>query len=205
VKTLAFDRSLRTTDKDGRLHVAVCNLSKSNVCEYRGSEIPGADALGLDPNRLYRLLRDPKELAKAAPTFNNLPLLIAHVPVTADDPRRDLVVGSTGTDAAFENGFLRNSLVVWDSEAIAGIETEAQKELSAAYHYTADMTPGEFNGESYAGVMRNIVGNHVALVAEGRAGPDVVVGDSRTGMADARTASDFAQRYPNAARIKNIG
>ncbi|MCV5420626.1 DUF2213 domain-containing protein, partial [Escherichia coli] len=35
----------------------------------------------------------------------------------------------------------------------------------------------------YDGVMRDIVGNHVALVTEGRAGSDVVVGDSiPTGM-----------------------
>src|SRR6202012_2673760 len=31
----------------------------------------------------------------------------------------------------------------------------------------------------YDGVMRDIVGNHVALVEEGRAGPDVMVGDSK--------------------------
>ena len=41
------------------------------------------------------------------------------------------------------------------------------------------MTPGESpDGEAYDGVMRDIVGNHVALVETGRAGPDVVVGDS---------------------------
>jgi len=40
------------------------------------------------------------------------------------------------------------------------------------------MTPGSYENERYDGVMRDIVGNHVALVKEGRAGPDVVVGDS---------------------------
>jgi hypothetical protein len=42
------------------------------------------------------------------------------------------------------------------------------------------MTPGVSpQGEKYDGVMRDIVGNHVALVKEGRAGADVVVGDSK--------------------------
>ena len=40
------------------------------------------------------------------------------------------------------------------------------------------MTPGTYEGEPYHGVMRDIVGNHVALVREGRAGSDVVVGDA---------------------------
>lgn len=40
------------------------------------------------------------------------------------------------------------------------------------------MTPGVHEGQPYDGVMRDIVGNHVALVIEGRAGSDVVVGDS---------------------------
>ena len=176
--TLAFDRSSRTVDVDGRLHVAVSNISKANVCPYLGREIPGYEALGLDADRVYNLLRDAGELAKAANTFNNLPLLKKHVPVSVDDHQPDLVVGSTGTDAVFEAPFLRNSLVVWESVAIAGIESKEQTELSCAYRYKPDMTPGVYDGQAYDGVMRNIQGNHVALVEIGRAGPEVVVGDA---------------------------
>ena len=176
----AFDRaSVRTVDVDGRMHVEISNISKATVNPYLGREIPGCTALGLDPMRTYMLLRDPDELQRAAPTFNNIPLLSRHVPVTADRPQKELVVGSTGTDAVFDSPYLKNSLVVWDSVAIAGIESKQQTELSSAYRYDADMTPGTFEGVAYDGVMRNIRGNHVALVEVGRAGPDVVVGDSQ--------------------------
>lgn len=175
---LAFDRSVRTVDVDGRMHVQISNISKANVCPYLGREIPGAESLGLNPDKVYMLLRDPGELAKAAGTFNNIPLLSKHVPVSADEPQKDLIVGSTGTDAMFEAPYLKNSLVVWDSIAIAGIDSKEQCELSSAYRYTPDMTPGVYEGIAYDGVMRNIVGNHVALVEVGRAGPDVVVGDA---------------------------
>jgi hypothetical protein len=175
---IALDASARYYDSDGRLHVRVSHISKANVGDYRGSEIPDAEALGLDSNRIYKLLRDPAELARAAPTFNNLQLLIRHVPVTADEPSREHTVGSTGTDAVFLNPYLDNSLVVWDGEAIAAIETKEQCQLSAAYRYTADMTPGRYMGTSYDGVMRDIRGNHVALVKAGRAGDDVVVMDA---------------------------
>ena len=47
--TIAFDRSMRRYDEEGRLHVAVSHLTKACVNGYRGSEIPGYEQLGLDP------------------------------------------------------------------------------------------------------------------------------------------------------------
>jgi hypothetical protein len=175
----AFDRSMRRIDVDGRLHVEISAISKALVNPYLGREIVGGSELGLDPDRVYMMLRDPAELERAAPTFNNIPVLSKHVPATADAPQKDLVVGSTGTDAVFAAPYLMNSLVVWDAVAIAGINSREQCELSSAYRYRADMTPGEFDGTPYDGVMRDIQGNHVALVEVGRAGPDVYVFDSQ--------------------------
>lgn len=177
---LAFDRAtVRSIDTEGKLHVATSNISKATVNEYLGREIPEFQALGLDPDKLYKLYRDPEELAKGASTFNNLQVLSRHVPVSADDHQPDITIGSTGTDAVFEAPYLKNSMVFWSRDAIDAIQSEVQKELSSAYRYRADMTSGTSpEGEAYDGVMRDIIGNHVALVKEGRAGSDVVVGDS---------------------------
>lgn len=174
----AFDLANRSIDADGRLHVRVNRISAARVNPYNGYEIPDYEALGLDPNKVYQLYRDTDELAKAAPTFNNIPLLSKHVPVTVDEPQKDLVVGSTGTDAEFQAPFLLNSLVVWDAEAIAGIESGQKKELSSAYRYVAVMEPGEHEGLRFDGYMVSIVANHLCLVEAGRAGSDVVVGDA---------------------------
>lgn len=173
----AFDRSMRSKDADGRLHVERCNISKAAVNPYMGPEIPGWQGLGLDANKIYFLLRDPEEMRKGAASFNNLPVLITHVPVSASDPRQDLIVGTTGSDAAFEAPYLKTSMAIWTAEAISLIESRRQQQLSSSYRYTPDMTAGEFEGIHYDGIMRNIVGNHVALVEVGRAGPDVVVTD----------------------------
>lgn len=175
---LAFDRaSVRTYSKDGALHVRVSPISKAMICPYYGREIPKSEELGLEPNRIYYLLRDPEELEKAAHTFNNLPLLNKHIPISAHDLPKENIVGTTGSEAEFVAPYLNNSLAVWDAAAIGGIESEEENELSSAYHYRADMTPGEYEGEHYDGVMRDLAGNHVSLVPDGRAGPDVVVGD----------------------------
>lgn len=175
---MAMDRapSVRMRDANGYLHVEVSNISKANVCPYYGREIP---AEGLEPDRIYYLYRDPAELAAAADSFNNIPLLSEHVPVIPEDGLPEsLIIGSTGTDAEFDGTYLRNSLVVWQQAAQDGIVADRKRELSCGYRYRADMTPGvSEDGLRYDGVMREIIGNHVALVIEGRAGPDVVVGD----------------------------
>lgn len=177
---MAFDRqSARSIDADGRLHVSKTNISKANVCPYFGREIPNWQELGLDGDKVYRLYRDPEELAKGASTFNNLPILNKHIRVTVEEPKKENVVGSIGSDVSFDEQYLKASLCVWDAPAIAGVESEKQCELSAAYYYRADMTPGTApDGEAFDGVMRDIKGNHLALVEDGRAGPDVYVADS---------------------------
>jgi uncharacterized protein len=175
-----YDAALtnRSYDKDGRLHILKTRISKATVNPYYGREIPEADMLGLDPNRIYYLLRDPDELKKAAPSFARVPLMFKHIAVSAEDPQQDQIAGTIGSDVEFESPYLIADLSVWDVDAIAGIETDTVREISCSYHYSADMTPGVFEGQPYDGVMRNLAGNHVALVPSGRAGSDVLAADS---------------------------
>ncbi|HCM5257389.1 TPA: DUF2213 domain-containing protein [Klebsiella variicola subsp. variicola] len=179
-ESLAFDRaSVRTIDANGRLQISRTNISKANVNGYYGREIPRSEELGLEPNKLYRLWRHPDELRKAAKTFNNIPVLSKHIPDFPTDPPNEFRVGVTHSNAEFDGTYLTVGMSIWDNSAIAGIESGEQRELSASYKYVADMTPGVTpDGEPYDGVMRDIFGNHEALVPDGRAGPDVLVADS---------------------------
>lgn len=179
-ESLAFDRaSVRTIDANGRLQISRTNISKANVNAYYGREIPRSEELGLEPNKLYRLWRHPDELRKAAKTFNNIPVLSKHIPDFPTDPPNEFRVGVTHSNAEFDGTYLTVGMSIWDNSAIAGIESGEQRELSASYKYVADMTPGVTpDGEPYDGVMRDIFGNHEALVPDGRAGPDVLVADS---------------------------
>jgi hypothetical protein len=174
---LAFDRTSRRFDADGRLHVDRSHISKATVNPYYGKEIPGHEALGLEADKVYRLLRDPVELERGAPTFARLPILSEHIPVTVDAPRPDLVIGAIGSDVKFDAPYLDADLSFWDSAAIAGIETDKVRELSCAYRYIPVMEAGDFEGQPYDGRMTEIKGNHLALVEVGRAGSDVVVAD----------------------------
>jgi hypothetical protein len=175
-RTLAFDRRMETVD--GHLVVTDCNISKANVCPYLGSEIPGAAELGLDPSRVYMLYRDAAELEAAVKSYERVPLMMQHVAVSADNPQQFLIVG-TVSNVRFRYPFLKADLTIWTREGIEAVETGTQKEVSAGYRYTPDMTPGTSpDGTKYDGRMTQLVANHVALVEAGRCGPDVCVGDS---------------------------
>ncbi len=175
--TFAFDKSARVYDVDGRLRVEFSNITKAMVSPYWGKEIPGWESLGLDPAKIYNLLRDPVELEKAAATFSNLPLQLIHKGTTADGHDKSIVVGTVG-EVEWRPPYLVANLCVWSGDGIAGIESKQQTELSCGYRYTPDMMPGAYEGVAYDGVMRDIIGNHVTLVEVGRAGSDVVVADN---------------------------
>jgi hypothetical protein len=179
---LAFDKAtVRKKDQDGKLHIAISHITKAMVCPYFGHEIPNHKDLGLDANTVYNLLRDPNELEKAAHTFNKLPILSKHEPVfvgLTDQDFKPYLIGFSGDDSVYNEPYVDNSLVIYDSVAIAAIEQSVQKEISCGYRYTPVMTKGVYDGVKYDGVMTEIIGNHIAIVESGRAGSDVVVGDS---------------------------
>lgn len=184
---LAFDRqSARSYDADGRLHVTDCNISKANVCSYLGREIIAGAMNGeqlrgtIDPNKIYRLYRDPEELRAAADSFNNLQLMLVHAPVNVKSPKIGATVGCV-SNVAFDGTYLKaGKLSVWTDEGIKLVESKKQAQLSSSYRWRCDLTPGTSpDGVAFDGVMRDIMGNHVALVEHGRAGPDVYVSDSQ--------------------------
>lgn len=177
---LAFDKeTVRNLDKDGRLFVERSHISKAGVNPYWGREIVNWEELGLDPDRVYNVFRPPEELSKGAQTFKNLPILLVHSHHTAENPQKEKIIGAIGSNPIFDGEYLDNSLGFWDAEYIDKIDSGEQRELSSSYRYVPVLENGSYNGSPYDIRMTQIEGNHVALVVEGRAGPDVLVADSK--------------------------
>ena len=173
----------RKIDDSGHMHVKDTVLSKAIVSPYLGKEINGVmkdepDWKMLAPEETYHLLRDPKELEKSVDTWNGKPLLWIHRGVSADDHPASLVVGSTGTNAHLKGDELINDLAIWPRYATMAVENGERKSLSCGYAYKADMTPGDYKGRHYDGIMRDISGNHVAFVDHPRVPGAEVGGDS---------------------------
>lgn len=177
---IAFDAATkRQKDANGFLHVESSHLTKEQVAPYYGFEIPNYEKFKLQPNKIYYGFRSGEELQKAVNTFNGLPLMLHHHVVSAEDTKKEYRVGSLGTNATWNAPYIDNALTITDKSGIDAVESGKCREISLAYQYDPDFTAGQFEGVSYDFVMRNIKGNHAALVEEGRAGRDVVVADSQ--------------------------
>lgn len=180
-ETLTFDaRSVRSTDRNGNMHVAFSHITKAQVRPYRGNEIPNWRDLGLDPTKIYKGYCPPEELSKkeTVESTNGIPIQLNHHADYADDPKKDTRIGSTGDQGKWNPPYLDNSLHFQDEDAIKRIKDGSMRELSLSYRYTPDFTAGTTpDGEAYDFVMRDITANHVALVEKGRAGRDVLVED----------------------------
>ena len=177
--TVVFDKaSARSFDENGHLIVDSTIITKAAVNPYCGKEIPNYEALGLDPEKVYNMLRDPEELKKGMHTLGEKQLLLKHIFVSADDPQKESIAGTIGSNLEMVGDDVKGSLTVWDKEAINLIESGKLAELSASYFYDPVMKSGTFKGQAYDGIMTNIRGNHVALVERGRIGRDALVADA---------------------------
>lgn len=189
---IAMD-SKRYKDINGYLHVEVSPLTKETVNPYYGREIPGWEDEGLDPEKIYYGYRAGDELKNALNTFNGIPVLDEHKLDSAERPLKEERVGFTGTSAKWEAPYIMNALIITDAAAIELIESNKQRELSASYRYKPVFKNGYFGGEKYDFIMTEIQANHIALVAEGRAGSDVLVYDSLGGELRSRSPSQPPQ------------
>ena len=160
--------SARHIDENGYLHVSGNALTRDQVAPYYGAELPPHE--GIEPDRIYYAYRPGEELRKSLDTYNGVPLLIQHEFDSADEPLKELRVGSIGTNAEWDAPFLRNDLTVWDKGAIEKIMDGSLRELSCGYTFSPEWKPGKTaDGIEYDLVMRDIKCNHVALVQRGRA------------------------------------
>lgn len=174
----------REIDPNGFLRVEMSNITKSQVRPYLGREIPDHEKFNLDPNKVYNVLCPKEELEKAAKTFNNLPLTREHIEVDVDDVPKEKIVGSLGDHATVDGKYLKNNLIIYDKKDIDLVLSGKKKELSCGYRYTPVRESGEYDGQHYDFKMTDIIGNHVALVKQGRAGRDVMVADTAKGLLD---------------------
>lgn len=121
---------------------------------------------------IRRELRPPEEVFSpdSMASFRQLPLTNMHPPsmLTPMNAARH-AVGSIGDNVRQEGDWLAASMTCFDANALRCIEG-GRAELSCGYTCELDDTPGEWQGEPYDCVQRNIVGNHLAICDQARAG-----------------------------------
>lgn len=176
---LAFDFALskRRKTKEGFLLVEDNRFIKEQVSPYAGREIPGWEDLGLDPDKIYYGYRPASEIIKSIKSWDGLPLLLDHAFESASNPTRQRI-GSVGTSSRWDDPFGYNSFSFDEQWGIDAVESGEFKQISPSYRYRPEFVSGVFNGERYDFIMRDLEGNHIAIVQRARGGPDLVVNDS---------------------------
>ena len=192
------DESARVPDINGWYEVKGNPLSKVGVYPYLGRSIPGAP----DPDAMYGVLRPAEELSdpECIASFKLLPWINDHV-MLGDDltrPEAKGVEGVIGEDVYFEDGTLYGNIKVF-SKRLKDLIEEGKTELSCGYRCQYEAASGTYEGQPYDFVQRNIRGNHLALVDEGRMGPDVAVLDSLTFTLDNKEFVQMADENTTAA------
>ena len=172
------EKSKRTVDWNGFMEVRDNPISKVGVYPYLGSEIPGAE----DPDRIYSVYRPAEELARqeTIDSFKLMPFIDEHeiLGKSGMPAERKGMQGTLGEQIYFDAPYLRGNIKIHSSAAQSLIKA-GKVELSPCYGCDWVKGDGTFDGKPYQYTQRNIMGNHLALVEEGRTGPDVAVQDHR--------------------------
>jgi len=143
---------------------------------YGKDEIRGVDFPPNFPDEFY-VLKPDEELAKpeTIASFNGIAITIGHKGIlSADDLGRYQVGHLTNSRYDPENLAIVSDLVVTNAKAIDSILNEGLREVSCGYKYRLSIVGTDL-------VQSDIRGNHLALVMDGRCGPECSIQDSARG------------------------
>lgn len=172
--------SKREEDLNGWTIIKDNPISKVGVFEYSGAQISSE----LEPDKIYRVYRPESELSNedCIESFKLVPWINEHV-MLGDMPEDGLtpaeekgIEGVIGEEVYYKDGYLLGNLKIF-SKGMKELINDGKIELSIGYRCEYDLKSGSFNGVQYDAIQKNIRGNHIALVEEGRSGPDVAVLD----------------------------
>lgn len=166
----------RDVDINGFTTIERNPITRVGVFPYSGRGLPGAD-----PDKVYNVLRSEEELSnpETLKSFEMLPLIDEHAMLGdgyATTPEKKGVHGWTGEKVTYDNGMVYSSLRIV-SDTLKALIAKGKKELSMGYRCVFEKSSGFFQGQAYDYIQRQIRGNHIALVQQGRMGKDVAVLD----------------------------
>lgn len=144
-------------DDDGFLHDSPV-VGRIGIQEYRNLD-----------GTIRRELRLPEEVfnADSLASFVGKPITVDHPKsgkVDAKNAHR-LTVGTMLAQGKQDGDTVRADVVIHSPDAIGD-----RRQLSLGYTATLDETPGEWNGQRYDAIQRNIKINHLSVVQSARAG-----------------------------------
>ena len=156
-------------------------LARTGIQDYFGYELGFMD----DPNKVFKVWRPEEEVfdSESMKSFEGKPVTNNHPPELINiDNVKIYQVGYTGTEIFRKDDLLIGKIIVTDKNAIQDIE-KGKNQVSNGYNSDFDFQSGvNDEGEYYDLIQRNIRGNHVAIVDNGRCGETCKIQDSEDKM-----------------------
>jgi hypothetical protein len=189
--TIFFDEatSARIYKKDNTFEIKDNPIARAGILEYKGESIMAGKGRELfpwiDPNKMYKVFRSPEELSseKTLKSFELIPIIDGHEYIGIGingviAPEEKGVHGTTGQEVYYDtkDDMLKINLKFF-SESMSQSIDNGKNQLSIGCTCLYESSPGVYNGESYDFLQRNLQANHLAIVFEGRSGPEVAVLD----------------------------
>lgn len=121
---------------------------------------------------IRRELRLPEEVfsEKSLSSYEGKPVIVTHDAGVVDKDNIEKVTIGTILSKGYRDGEnVRAKIIIHDTDVMKEC---GLRELSLGYSLTLDETSGEWKGQRYDAIQRNIMINHLALVSSARAGSE---------------------------------
>lgn len=173
------DSNLRIVETSEGFLKAIADIARPGVFPYlyEDGKITYEAKLPID-------ILSPETIASAS----GAPLTIDHPkdsmgnPILVKPENAQSLSHGNVSEPEIVDGKIRVLLTALSQDAIDEIR-KGKRELSIGFEYDLDPTPGQFEGVNYDSAQKNIRINHVALVANGRAGEQIRIhGDNKNTM-----------------------
>lgn len=166
---------------DGGYLEAFARTARTGIQQYLGAEM-GRPDLGV-----VNVYRDEADVFSHASlhSFAKIPVTVDHPPAGVSATNwKQVAVGTTGEEVLRDGERLKIGLKIMDAAAIAAVQA-GKRELSVGYKTEIVWGDGVApDGTPYQARQTQIVADHIAIVARGRAGETCRIGDAWTPTED---------------------
>jgi len=187
----------------------LANLTRTGIFRYQKVEPDGTV-------HIFKQLRIPEEVF-AEETMSSL----SGIPITNNHPSElvsptnasDYVVGmaSDTPKRVFapvqgdSEEYVQQRLTIFDEDVIKAVSTKKTTQMSLGYTCELDMTPGEYKGEAYDCIQRNIRVNHASIVEKARGGESCrVLLDGAEVMLDGLSGDEIVNKKGEEPNVKKF-
>lgn len=187
----------KVKDNNGFWEIKHNPISKVGVFPYLGRSISDE----CEPDKVYYVYRPASTLSQSVDTWDNppKPFINDHEMLGEGFSKiDDRPVQGVIHNPVFEDDVLYADISVYSESLKKKIE-DGKKELSLGYFCKYRKEKGIYKGQTYDFIQEDMVGNHIALVDNGRCGSDVKVFDSKCTM----DSLDITKAFESENDLKN--